>query len=187
MTPASLITVVLAFATPQFAAPAGVDSFDNTALAQASTIALKSEDGQRRLEGIAKVLDDELSSGDRTRLGRKVLSKRRVTIAKGSFPGGADTLVTVNVDLRMRDPEAPQKYISGAFTMASDGELGAVVVPLQMRTDRIDLQSLGDVDGDGATDVVFTKSDATASAMHLVTWTGAAPADHVVTPEPSES
>lgn len=182
MTPASLITITLAFATPQFTAPAGMTSFDADALAEASTISLKSEDGQQRLAAIAAVLDQELSRGDRVRLGRKVLSKRRVSIAKGSFPGGADALVTINVDLRMKDPEAPQKFISGAFTLTATGELGAVIVPPAMRTERVDLASIGDVDADGTSDLLFTQGTEAASVMHLVTWAGTAPADHIVTP-----
>ncbi|MBL4683293.1 MAG: hypothetical protein JKY37_01795 [Nannocystaceae bacterium] len=182
MTTLSLITLVLAFTTPQFDAPAGLSPFDGDALAEPSAVALKSKDGQLRMEGVANVLDTQLSRRDRIRLGKKVLSKRRVSISSGNFPGGADAVIAINVELRMRDPDAPQKFISGLFTMKSGGELGVVIVPLATRTERVDVLSVGDVDADGATDVVFTQTNGEISVMHLITWEASVVADHVVRP-----
>lgn len=180
MTTLSLITLLLAFAPPQFDAPAGVSPFDGEALSEPSTVALKSEEGQMDMEGIVRILDAQLSRRDRIRLGNKVLSKRRVSITKGDFPDGADAVIAINVDLRLRDPEAPAKFISGLFTMKSGGDLGAVIVPLGIRTERVDVLSVGDVDADGATDVVFVQTEGEISVMHLITWDASAATDHVV-------
>lgn len=179
MTPLSITAAILAIITPDFTAPAEMTSFDRAALHEPAPIKLKSEEGQRRLEGVAAVLQSELSALDRRRLGRKVLSERRVTISPGQFPG-ADTLVAVNVNLRNKDPEAPQQYISGVFTMTAAGELGSIIAPIKMRPERYELGAIGDVDGDGAADVVFTVSTETTSQMHLVSWSAGAPVDHTV-------
>jgi len=185
MTPISLLATALALFAPEFAAPASMASFDATALTTPTAIKVKSEDGQRRIEGVAQVLAEQLSQRDRTVLGRKVLSPRRVTIATGDFPGGADTLVVVSVDLRMKRPEMPQKYISGVFTMTPSGTLGAVVVPLKMRTQHFALQSSGDVDADGMTDAVVVATDDEGARAHLFSWNEGASIDNVLSPAAS--
>ena len=169
------------FVTPQIAAPADMASFDAKALVKPSLIKLSSETGKTHLAGVAAVLDQQLSRIDRRYLGNKVLSKRRVSIAKGSFPKGADKLVTVNVDLRKKKEEDPQKYISGVFTMSASGELVDTIVQLRTRTERFELQALGDVDGDALTDAVVVKANDTDSTTHLFAWTGGASVDHDVT------
>ena len=180
MNPLSLIITTL-LSIPSITAPTDMSSFDASAFAEPDTIRVDSDEGQRRIEAVATVLDDKLSSRDRRYLGSKVLSKSRVTIAKGKCPGGADTLVTVNVNLRKKTEEDPQKYISGVFTLDSGGSLGAIIVPLQTRTERFDLEAVGDVDGDGAADALVTESGDVKSAMHVYAWDGSKSVDHAVT------
>ena len=180
MNPLSLIITTL-LAIPSITPPTDMDSFDASAFAEPDTIKVKSDEGERRIEAITNVLADKLSVRDRRYLGNKVLSKNRVTIAKGSFPGGADTLVTVNVNLRKKAEEDPQKYISGVFTLDAGGSLGTVIVPLQTRTERFDLEAVGDVDGDGAADALISESSDTSSAMHVYGWSGGTSVDHRVT------
>ncbi|MCR9161462.1 MAG: hypothetical protein ACE37F_29810 [Nannocystaceae bacterium] len=138
-------------------------------------IAHGSADGQRVVEGLAGVLADTLSPLDRTRLGRKVLSKSRVSIAKGDFGDGGTRIVAVNVNLRMKDPEATQQYISGIFTVDDSGGLVAVVVSGRMRPERFSVEKVGDYDGDGRDDLVYVSEDAEGASRHRVTWDGSAP------------
>jgi hypothetical protein len=153
---------------------------DMSALNEAAAVRHTTDEGQRWLEAVRTVLDEKLSAVDRRRLGRKVLSESRVRFATGSFPQGGQTIVTVSVPLTMRDPEATPMWISGVFTLGPDEELVSVIVPLRMQHMRYDLESMGDVDGDGRDDLLFDVTDAEGTTQHLVTWTGDAPFDRVI-------
>jgi hypothetical protein len=159
---------------------------DMSALHEAEPVRHTTDEGQRWLEGVRTVLDDKLSALDRRRLGRKVLSESRVRFAAGSFPQGGQTVVTVNVPLTMRDPEATPVWISGVFTLGADEELVSVVVPLRMQPARYDLQSMGDVDGDGRDDLLLEVTDPEGTTQRLVTWTADAPVDRVIAPNADE-
>ena len=135
----------------------------------------KSADGQRVVEGLASILAEKLSPLDRTRLGRKVLSESRVSIAKGTFSGGGTRAVAVNVNLRMKDPDAVQQYISGVFTVDDSGGLVAVVVSPRMRPEKFSFEKLGDTDGDGSDDFVYVSESAEGTSRHRVTWNGNEP------------
>ncbi len=141
----------------------------------------KSEDGQRVVEGLAGILAEKLSPLDRRRLGKKVLSESRVSIVQGTFAGGGTRLVAVNVNLRMKDPEAAQQYISGIFTVASDGSLAAVVVSPRMRPEKFSFEKVGDIDGDGSDDFTYASESAEASTRHRVTWNGTEPKSTALT------
>lgn len=121
------------------------------------------------------ILAEKLAPIDRTRLGAKVLSKSRVSIVQGTFAGGGTRLVAVNVNLRMKDPEAPQQYISGIFTVTSDGGLVAVVVSPRMRPEKFAFEKIGDIDGDGSDDFVYASEGAEGPSRHRVTWNGTQP------------
>ena len=135
----------------------------------------KSEDGQRVVEGLAGILADKLAPVDRKRLGKKVLSASRVSIVQGSFAGGGTRLVAVNVNLRMKDPAATQQYISGVFTVTDAGGLVSVVVSPRMRPEKFAVEKIGDIDGDGSDDFVYTSDSTDASTRHRVTWNGTEP------------
>lgn len=151
-----------------------------------STVRVKSEEGKRLIEGIAKVLDEKLSSVNRRRLGRKVLSKSRISIARGTFPASGGFLVTVNVDLRGKDPSGPQKYIAGMFTLTASGDLATIVVPPKTRTKRFDVVSIKDMNGDGSDDFVFTALDAEQTVRHRITWEGSKPVDKAGLAKPTD-
>lgn len=135
----------------------------------------KSADGQRVVEGLAGILADKLSPLDRTRLGRKVLSESRVSIARGTFSGGGTRVVAVNVNLRMKDPDAVQQYISGVFTVDDSGALVAVVVSPRMRPEKFSFEKIGDTDGDGSDDFVYVSESVETMSRHRVTWSGSEP------------
>lgn len=135
----------------------------------------KSKAGQQVVEGLAGVLAQELSALDRTRLGRKVLSASRVSIVQGTFSGGGTRAVAVNVNLRMKDETKPQQYISGVFTVTDTGGLIAVVVPPRMRPTKYAFEKLGDSDGDGSDDFVYTAQSDQSITRHRVTWNGTKP------------
>lgn len=133
----------------------------------------KSQAGQRVVEGLSGVLAEKLVPLDRRRLGSKVLSESRVSIVQGSFAGGGTRVVAVNVNLRMKDPAATQQYISGVFTVTDAGGLVAVVVSPRMRPDKFAFEKVGDSDGDGSDDFVYTAANAEETTRHRVTWNGA--------------
>ncbi|MBV1858407.1 MAG: hypothetical protein KUG77_08340 [Nannocystaceae bacterium] len=132
----------------------------------------KSQAGQSVIEGVSGILAEKLGPLDRRRLGSKVLSASRVSIASGTFAGGSTRLVAVNVNLRMKDPAATQQYISGVFTVTNSGGLIAVIVPPRMRPERFEFEKVGDTDGDGSDDFVYTAANAEETTRHRVTWNG---------------
>lgn len=132
----------------------------------------KSPAGQSVLGGLSGILAEKLGALDRRRLGSKVLSESRVSIAAGTFAGGGTRLVAVNVNLRLKDPEATPQYISGVFTVTDEGGLVAVVVPPRMRPDKFAFEKVGDTDGDGSDDFVYTAANAEETTRHRVTWNG---------------
>jgi hypothetical protein len=134
-----------------------------------------SEDGTRMLDGVRATLDAELSSSDRRRLGRKVLSPARVRLVEGTFPGGGTTVVTVNVPLRLADPAAEPRFISGVFTLDDTGTLASVVVAPKMQAQRFDLTALGDTDGDAHDDLLLAVEGGGTVAQRIVTWTDGKP------------
>ncbi len=134
-----------------------------------------SEDGTRMLDGVRATLDAELSSSDRRRLGRKVLSPARVRLVDGTFPGGGTTVVTVNVPLRLADPAAEPRFISGVFTLDDTGTLASVVVAPKMQAQRFDLTALGDTDGDAHDDLLLAVEGGGTVAQRIVTWTDGKP------------
>src|SRR5690349_2269869 len=93
-------TIALSMPTKEAAEP------PSTAMREPTAIALDSDEGATLLAGVRTVLDEKLSHSDRTRLGRKVLSAKRVHMAAGTFPGSGSAIVTINVPLRMKDPAA---------------------------------------------------------------------------------
>lgn len=132
----------------------------------------KSPAGQSVVEGMSGFLAEKLAPLDRRRLGSKVLSESRVSIVQGTFAGGGTRLVAVNVNLRLKDPEATPQYISGVFTVTDDGGLVAVVVSPRMRPDQFAFEKVGDTDGDGSDDFVYTAANAEETTRHRVTWNG---------------
>lgn len=132
----------------------------------------KSQAGQSVVEGLSGVLAEKLVPLDRRRLGSKVLSESRVSIVQGTFAGGGTRLVAVNVNLRMKDPAAAPQFISGVFTVTDDGGLVAVVVSPRMRPDKFAFEKVGDTDGDGSDDFVYTAANTQETTRHRVTWNG---------------
>ena len=183
-----LLSILLAAPTaPSTALPTAAEAsapaaIDESALATPTTLEHGQAVERGLIDAVRMVLDSQLSSGDRRRLGRKVLSASRVTIAEGTFPASGTHLVTVNVELRRADPAAEPLFISGAFTVDASGTLATIVVPPKMRPQRHELESLGDVDGDGLQDVVLTEIEAVAGVRRLVTWPGGTPSTRVLAP-----
>lgn len=140
------------------------------AMAEPTAIAHDSERGAALRQGVAGVLDAQLSKSDRTRLGKKVLSARRVAMAEGHFPAGGTAVVTVNVPLRMKDPAAEPRFISGVFTLADDGALASIVVAPKMQASRFELTAIGDTDGDGSDDLQLAVFGPDGEGQRLVTW-----------------
>jgi len=147
------------------------------AAAAPTLVSQKTPQGQQWIEGVAKALQENLSSADRKRLGEKVLSPSRVAMVAGKFPSAGAVLVAVNVQLRVSDPEAPEQFISGIFTLTQDGALGSIVVPPKMRPNRYEITAVGDEDGDGLDDVQYQDHVAGAGTMHRVVWKDGAPSD----------
>lgn len=154
---------------------ASAPAIDESLLAEPSFIEHERAAERGLIAAVQAVLDAELSPGDRRRLGKKVLSASRVTLAEGTFPASGTIVVTLNVPMRRPDPEAEPLFISGAFTLDAAGTLATIVVPPKMGPARHDLESTGDVDGDGMLDLVLTEIRADASTRKLVTWTGGSP------------
>jgi len=148
---------------------------DKAGMHEPTEIKHASEDGQRVVEGLAGILADELAPIDRTRLGAKVLSESRVSIVQGTFAGGGTRLVAVNVNLRMKQADDVQQYISGIFTVTGEGGLVAVVVPPRMRPEKYVFEKVGDIDGDGSDDFVYASVGVEGSSRHRVTWNGTEP------------
>lgn len=155
---------------------------DESALHPATLVDLRTDEGQTFVEAVRTVLDEQLAPIDRRRLGRKVLSASRVQITEGTFGAGATALVTVNVELRRKDPIDPPLFISGVFTLDAAGKLGAEIVPLQSRAQRYELESTGDTDGDGIDDFVLGVSDTEEEARRLVSWPGGTPTERALPP-----
>ena len=157
---------------------------DESALQTPSPIAHRSEEGKAIVANIQTVMDEQLSKLDRRRFGKNVLSASRVMMVDGTFAAGGEKLVTVNVQMRLKDPDADPRYISGVFTLAADGTLASTIVPLQWRAERFDLTSIGDVDGDGLDDLRIDASSRTGDEItttnHLYQWTAESPTDEVL-------
>ena len=143
---------------------------DMTKLHPPVPLAHDSAQGARLLEGVRQTLDERLSRADRRRLGRKVLSERRVRIFAGSF-GKGTALVVVDVPLRVEDPSEP-RCISGVFTLSADARFATAIVPLQMRPERFAVQGLGDVDGDGRDDIQLFSGSHMHGTSGLIRWNG---------------
>ncbi len=181
----SIIAIAAQLATPDAENPAENPAEGGTMKAP-TPIAHGSEDGQRVVEGLGNILAEKLSPLDRRRLGKKVLSKSRVSIAQGSFAGGGTRLVALNVNLRMKDPEAVQQYISGLVTVDDAGGLVSVIVPPKMQPEAFAIEKIGDTDGDGSDDFVYTATSAETTTTHRVTWNGTEVVDRANTPKPAE-
>lgn len=161
---------LIAIASQLLTTPA--DDAAKSSMQKPTEIKHKSPAGQSVVEGLSGILAEKLVPLDRRRLGSKVLSESRVSIASGTFAGGGTRLVAVNVNLRMKDPEATQQYISGVFTVTDDGGLVAVVVAPRMRPEKFAFEKVGDTDGDGSDDFVYSAANAEETTRHRVTWNG---------------
>ncbi len=159
-------TVELAAATET----ATEETMDLSQLRAADPLSHDSATAAIMIEGVRRVLDEELSTLDRRRLGDKVLSERRVQIYEGAFGDGA-ALVTVNVELRVKDPSEPRS-ITGVFTLTADGDLATILVPPQMRAEQYAVPHLGDVDADGHDDVHLWTSSPDTTSDTLIRWDG---------------
>jgi hypothetical protein len=157
-----------------------VVSLAAAALHQPTEIRHRSDEGALMLAGVRVVLDGQLSSSDRRRLGRKVLSESRVRLIDGTFPAGGTTLVTVNVPLRLTDPAAEPKFISGVFTLDDTGALAAIVVAPKMQAQRFDVEAIGDSDGDAMDEVVLAVAGAEVPERRMVSWADGAATDRVI-------
>lgn len=135
----------------------------------------KSQAGQRVVEGLGAILAKELSPVNRKRLGSKVLSASRVSIVQGSFAGGGTRVVAINVNLRMSDTAVEQQYIGGIVTVDDSGNLVSVVVPPRMRPLAYGFEKLGDTDGDGSDDFVYSATGSEQTWRYRVTWKGTEP------------
>ncbi len=161
---------LIAIASQLFATPDAETT--KGSMSKPTEIKHKSGEGQRVVEGLAAILSEKLAPVDRKRLGQKVLSASRVSIVQGTFAGGGTRVVAINVNLRMKDPSATQQYISGMFTVTDTGGLVAVVVPPRMRPEKFGFEKIGDIDGDGSDDFVYTSQGPEGSSRHRVTWNG---------------
>ncbi len=175
---------IIAIAAQLVSAPPSADGAGATKPAR--SIEHASEDGQRVVDGLGTILAEKLSALDRRRLGSKVLSESRVSIVSGTFAGGATRLVAVNVELRRKDPEAAPQYISGMFTVTDAGTLIAVVVSPRMRPEALAFDELGDTDGDGSDDFVYTATNTETSTSHRVSWNGTEVVDEARPAKPAE-
>jgi hypothetical protein len=145
------------------------------AFAEPVVIAHDTAEGETLLGGTRTALDTQLSETDRRRLGKKVLSKSRVEIVRAELPGDADAVVTVNVELRRKDPTNPVRFISGVFTLDATGTLAHVIVAPKMRAERFDLVGIGDTDGDAHDDLLLNVTGDNTSSQRVVTWSEGAP------------
>lgn len=143
---------------------------ERAAMAEPTAIAHGSDRGAMLLQGVAGVLDDQLSKTDRTRLGKKVLNKTRVAMAEGKFPGSGTSVVTVNVPLRSKDPAAAPRFISGVFTLADDGALASIVVAPKLQNSRFLVTAIDDTDNDGNDDLQLRVIGPEGESERLVTW-----------------
>ncbi|MGH1346356.1 MAG: hypothetical protein ACRBN8_32615 [Nannocystales bacterium] len=160
---------------------ASADDGQKSSMQKPTEIKHKSQAGKSVVDGLSGILAEKLGPLDRRRLGSKVLSESRVSIASGTFAGGGTRLVAVNVNLRMKDPTATQQYISGVFTVTDDGGLVAVVVAPRMRPEKFAFEKVGDSDGDGSDDFVYTTATAEETKRHRVTWNGTEPVSTTLT------
>lgn len=144
-----------------------------------------SPEGQLWLEGTSKVLMEHLSSHDRRRLGTKVLSPARVSLAKGTFPNQGDVLVTVNVELRLSEPEATPQTIAGMFTLTREGALASMVVAPKMRAARFEVRAIGHHDDDGRHDFEYDEITDGTLVRHRVTWVEGEPRDETLSSTPT--
>jgi hypothetical protein len=147
----------------------------HAALAEPVVIAHATAEGETMLGGTRAALDTQLGNTDRRRLGKKVLSESRVKIVRGEFPGDADAVVTVNVELRRKDPADPVRFISGVFTLDATGTLAHVIVAPKMQAERFDLAGIGDTDGDAHDDLLLNVIGDNATSQRVVTWAEGAP------------
>jgi hypothetical protein len=143
---------------------------ERASLAEPTVIAHGSDRGAVLLQGVAGVLDDQLSKTDRTRLGRKVLNKSRVAMAEGTFPASGTLTVTTDVPLRMKDPAAEPRFISGVFTLADDGALASIVVAPKLQNSRFLVTAIDDTDNDGHDDLQLRVIGPEGESERLVTW-----------------
>ena len=125
---------------------------------------------EERVAAVQTVLDEKLSRGARRKLGKKVLSKSRVTMIDGTFADGGTTLVAVNVPMR-----GYETFISALFTLDVDGDLATVIRAPKVRMDRYDPSSAGDLDGDGLDDILFRASYSEGGFTVLTRWDEGAP------------
>lgn len=146
-----------------------------------------SPEGKLWIEGTTRVLAERLSAFDRRRLGTKVLSTSRVSLAKGTFPNGGKVLVTVNVGLRTSDPQAEPQTIAGMFTLGADGGLASMVIDPRMRPSRMEVQGIGNLDGDGMDDFEYEETTPETIVRHRVTWPGGQPRDETISTVPAPS
>ena len=181
-----LLTLLASLALTRLLAPALAD--ENAAAATATdspmhaptVLSHRTDEAIELLAGVRTTLDEQLSETDRRRLGRKVLSASRVSMAHGAFPSGGTTVVTVNVPLRAKDPLAAPRFISGVFTLDDGGALANVVVAPKMQTHRFDLARLGAVDGDGFDDLELAITGDGSDERRTIRWTDGAPVSEPV-------
>jgi hypothetical protein len=144
---------------------------DAPELRKPGLVPLASAEGQEHLVTIRNVLDTKLSSADRKRLGKKVLSKNRVQIVDGSFPDGGTMLVVINVPMKGELVMS----ISSMFTLTSEGEIATMLHAPKMRHDHFELHALGDVDADGFDDLTFMSAYYEGQYEHLLRWNDGKP------------
>jgi len=144
-----------------------------------------SPEGQLWLEGTSKVLAEHLSSLDRRRLGTKVLSPSRVGLTKGKFPHHGDVLVTVNVELRVSEPDAAPQTITGMFTLTREGALASMIIEPKMRGARYEIRAIGHHDDDGQHDFEYDETSLTTVTQHRVTWAEGQPHDEILGTKPT--
>lgn len=165
-----LILLASSWLTEPTASESAAPETDDAKLHAPTFLSARSDEATTLLDGVRTTLDAELSDTDRRRLGRKVLSETRVRIAAGAFPQDGAFVVTVNVPLRSKDPAAPQRFISGVFTLGGAGTLASIVEPPKMQTRRFDLARMGDVDGDGLDDLELAITGDGSDERRVVTW-----------------
>jgi len=147
----------------------------SAALAEPVVIDHDTDEGETMLGGTRTALDEQLGNADRRRLGNKVLSESRVRIIRGEFPGDADAVVTVNVELRRKDPADPVRFISGVFTLDATGTLAHVIVAPKMQAERFELAAIGDTDDDANDDLLLVVSAGNTASQRMITWAEGAP------------